>query len=370
MFSLNNKTHFSLLQAYVKPSDLAKKCKEYGYTSCGMIDYGNVSCVVDFCTEMKKVGIKPILGCEFEVVIEAGKDKGMPVIIIARNLAGWRQLIGLVTKSNSDELFIGKPHLDLASLLEVDAESLICISNNFVSPLSEKFASHFYLPSNSDCGLDLPKVALTNVHYINKEDSEYYRILLALRDNVRLKDIPEVEGIKYLPTLDKLKEMFNEEELANLDKVNSLCESYNVFSEPKLPTFQTPSGQTEDDYLRELCRQGWKSKIAKKVPAEKHNEYRDRVLEELKVIKLANLAGYFLIVQDFIRNSRENNVLVGPGRGSAAGSLVSYLIGITLIDPIPYGLLFSRFFNASRSYPKHLSFDEYKFVDDWRTVGS
>ena len=183
-----------------------------------------------------------------------------------------------------------------------------------------------------------------------------------------LKNPPElfVEDLSF-PTLEAFGK-FTQTQLDNLAKIDSMCEAYSIMQDPKLPHFACPNGMSEIDYLTELCRDGWKQFIKSKVPNKQHQEYADRVKLELKVVGLAHLSGYFLIVWDFIKYARDKGILVGPGRGSAGGCLVSYLLRITLIDPIPYGLLFSRFYNASRSYPKHVSFGEHKFVDDWRNT--
>lgn len=356
IFPLNNKTHYSILQAYTRPDKLVAACKAHGYQSCGLIDYGNVSGAVEFAEECKKAGIKPIFGCEFEVSPMAGIERGLPVIVIARNLAGWRTLIKLVTRSNHPDCYRDKALLDLSYLLSKVSSDLIILTDNYQEELND--FPHFF---------SLSGVAIGNAHYINDEDQESYRIVLALQAKGLLKDVPEQVG-KRLLTPDEYSE-FSTDQLVNLNRIDELCESYSIFAEPKLPTFETPNGVSQIDYLRQLCRDGWRSKIAPKVPSDQHETYRLRVLEELKVIELANLAGYFLIVADFIDHSRKLGALIGPGRGSVGGSLVAYLTNITNIDPVYYGLLFSRFFDASRSYPKHVSFDEYRFVDDWRTCG-
>ena len=146
-----------------------------------------------------------------------------------------------------------------------------------------------------------------------------------------------------------------EEEMENTKLVDSLCENYNILDKPHLPPFPCPDGANPDEYLRQLCRNGWRDKIANNIDKDLQNDYVNRIKYELEVLQGADLSSYFLIVQDIVNYVRTNNWLPGPGRGSAAGCLVSYLIGITSIDPIKYGLLFDRFYNAGRNSKDHIS---------------
>lgn len=349
MFPLLNKTHYSIQKAFTKPEELAKSAKAAGYTACGIIDNCTLAGCMEFYSACKDAGIKPIFGCDFS-------DKEKKLIILAINLQGWKQLMRLVTRNaeytgDDDINFVNKTML---------SNDLIVISSDPA-----------YLSSSAH-SFTYDAVALELCCYPKPSDKLSYQILRAL-------DLKE-----HLPKLQQQPpELFNEdlslpdqaawgrfssEQIANLALIELLCESYKITQDPKLPHFECPDGMKEIDYLTHLCREGWKEFIVGKVPKERHAEYAARVKQELKVIELANLSGYFLIVWDFIKQARDKNILVGPGRGSAGGCLVSYLLRITLIDPIPYGLLFSRFYNSSRSYPKHVSFGEYKFVDDWRNV--
>jgi DNA polymerase-3 subunit alpha len=146
-----------------------------------------------------------------------------------------------------------------------------------------------------------------------------------------------------------------EEEMENTKLVDALCENYNILDKPHLPPFPCPDGADPDEYLRQLCRNGWRDKIANVIDKDLQNDYVNRIKYELEVLQGADLSSYFLIVQDIVNYVRSNNWLPGPGRGSAAGCLVSYLIGITSIDPIKYGLLFDRFYNAGRNSKDHIS---------------
>ena len=152
-----------------------------------------------------------------------------------------------------------------------------------------------------------------------------------------------------------MNSLHTQEEIENTNFVNDLIEEYDILSKPKLPPFECPKGYDDAEYLRQLCRDGWKDKIANVIPKEDHQIYIDRIKYELDVLQGANLSSYFLIVQDIVEYVRKNGWLPGPGRGSAAGCLVSYLIGITSIDPIKYGLLFDRFYNAGRNTEGRIS---------------
>ena len=156
---------------------------------------------------------------------------------------------------------------------------------------------------------------------------------------------------------EEINALHTEEEIENTNYVNSLCENYDITSKPTLPSFKCPDGLSEAEYLRQLCRDGWRDKIADKVSnnTEMTTEYVDRIKYELSVLQTAGLSSYFLIIQDILQYVRSNEWLPGPGRGSAAGCMVSYLVGITAIDPIKYGLIFDRFYNSGRNTADHIS---------------
>ncbi len=350
MYPIINKTHFSLLQAFSKPDALAKAAKGQGYTSCGLMDNLSVSGAVEFASECKKAGIKPILGCDFSDKKEKDGLFSYTLYVIAKNLIGWKKLINLVTTHNRDGC------IEPESLAD---PSLIVISDS----------SLFLLSENS---FRLEDVAIKPSYYIKETDKISYQTLRALDLKISLSELDKNPPQLYkedlsFPTSDKWSS-FTQLQLDNLAKIDSMCESYSILQDPKLPHFECPNGMSEIEYLTELCREGWKTHIATKIDKKDHPIYAARIKQELKVIELANLSGYFLIVWDFIKDARDKGILVGPGRGSAGGCLVSYLLRIILINPIPYDLSFPRFYNASRSYPKHVSFSEYKFVDDWRNI--
>jgi DNA polymerase-3 subunit alpha len=159
----------------------------------------------------------------------------------------------------------------------------------------------------------------------------------------------------HILSQEEIKELHTEEEIENTNLIDSMCEEYDILSKPNLPPFSCPKGYTDAEYLRQLCREGWKEKIVTEIPESEHHLYIERIKYELDVLQGADLSSYFLIVQDIVNHVRDNSWLPGPGRGSAAGCLVSYLIGITDIDPIKYNLMFDRFYNAGRNTAEHIS---------------
>ncbi len=308
-FPIVNRTHYSILTAYSKPSEIAQKAKELGYDTVGLCDIGNISGVVDFVDSCKKEGVRPIIGCE----INGHK-------IFAKNYRGWKQLIQISTSWNCDEVF-DQGCLGSSDLLFTTDE-------------------------------------LRESRYIEKSDSEIYAIIRSLSNKCRIADLKTIEKVEglHFPLPEEIPDhpIYDE-----IDKI----ESFKITGPPKLPHFKCEGGEVA--YLRKLVNDAF-DKYKLKLKPDMIPVYENRIAYEMKVIEMANLAGYFLIVQDFVTKARSDGQLCAIGRGSAAGSLVSYLIGITLIDPIPYGLLFSRFFNASRAYPKHVDFSECPFIDEYR----
>ena len=220
--------------------------------------------------------------------------------------------------------------------------------------------------------LKIPSIATADSHYPEKKDSLDHLLLLCSSMKTTLRKIKsklinnEEVGFSafmkssnfHIPTLEEIQGLHTEVEIENTMRIADMCEEYDILSHPMLPKFKCPESQSEEGYLRQLCRDGWKNIL---IPSGRvntegvKNEYTERIKKELEVISNANLSGYFLIVRDIVNNVRSHGWLPGPGRGSAAGSLVSYLMGITQVDPIEYGLIFERFYNAGRNTEGHVS---------------
>jgi DNA polymerase-3 subunit alpha len=290
-----------LLKGFSKPKELAKKSKDNGYTACGITDYKSISGAVSFYQACKKVGIKAIIGCSF--------DK---YTLIAKNKNGWHDLIELVSSLDED----GNISFEISKRV-FDNHNLICLAD-------KKFNS---LGDDSYAYSDLMPVS----YYVNKEDSVLHRILLcsdlkttlpAIQKKLRSQTLPS-EVVEFF-TSDKYHLLDSEQasklsgDMSVIEEIVNKCEDYDILSRPMLPTFECPNGASEENYLKELCRIGWKKLLigsGKISSEEKKKEYADRFNEESSVIKDANLFGYFLIVQDIIRFVNDQGWLSGPGRG-------------------------------------------------------
>lgn len=315
-FPLCNYTHYSLLRAFSKPDELVSECKIRGYKACGIADYKTISGAVSFYSACKKNNIMPIIGCSFD-----------GFSLFAKNKDGWYELIELVSSIKDDEV-------DCKLLSKsVRSENLFKV-----------------MPSK-----DFPES-----YYVHKEDAELHRVLLC--SNLKCTMAKAKEKAKDTP----LKKFFNKDnfylkdlsvETDTFDEILNECEQYDILNNPMLPTFPCPNGQSEEDYLRKLARKGWGEKLGKNIKKgdDKWDLYGDRFKKEFEVIKEANLFGYFLIVSDIIRHVESQGWMAGPGRGSAAGCLISYLIGVTQVDPVKFDLIFERFYNSGRNTDGNVS---------------
>ena len=314
-YPLWNYTHYSLLKGYSKPKGLVKKCIDNNYKACGIADHKTLSGAVAFFQECKSAGIKPIIGCSFD-----------GFALFAKNKKGWFDLIKIVSDPDNNI------H---------DEADLIRINKSSINP----------------------------IYYVNKKDANLHRIMLASGMKTTLPKIQNkilnskedfdnrvfFEKDDYFVADAEQSAKFNAE---ILETVYNDCEEYDILSKPVLPTFPTPNGQSEKEYLKELCRDGWRKILVKEGKVgdqEAKDSYHHRFLREFDVIDEAELFGYFLIVQDIIKFVTDSGWIAGPGRGSAAGCLISYMLGITKIDPIQYDLLFERFYNSGRNTGDHIS---------------
>lgn len=404
---LHNHTHYSLLDGLSRPEQIADKCAKFDMKSCAITDHGNICGTIQFYQKLKKRKIKPILGIELYIceddstIQEKSNSKLSHMLLLAKNLKGWRDLIKIVSQSNHPSRFYHKPRLSLKDLEAYDSGNFICmtghlgsvISNNILSsdgvllPDAEKIfdnrlsylyeifgsenvfiecqqmdrlytqeqniITNFYR-NKTNSNKDLKLIATCDAHYVNKEDAVDQRVLLcnnlkttfaevSKKDNIPLKTFFHSD-MYYLLTPNEMEKLHTETELKNTLLVDSMCEEYEILVPPQLPKFSCPNNLLEKDYLYALCNSRLRS-----IPDPDRMSYKDRMSIELNTINKAGLSGYFLIVKDIIDFIKNNNWLPGPGRGSAAGSLISYLLGITSIDPIKYDLLFERFYNDGRN---------------------
>ncbi|HSV87762.1 MAG TPA: DNA polymerase III subunit alpha [Bacteroidales bacterium] len=382
-------TQYSILDGASQIEPLLDKVKNVGMDAIAITDHGNMYGVLHFTSAAQKKGIKPIIGCEVYVAETSRFDKkgredrsGYHLVLLAKNREGYDNLSRLVSLGFT-EGFYYTPRID-KELLKKNCKGLIalsaCLAGEVPQTLMERgveqagkvigefldiFGEDFYLelqrhgladqePVNQHL-LELAvrygvKVIATNdVHYINAEDARAHDILICLQTGKDLDDNNRMKysGQEYLKTGQEMAQLFSDipEALENTREIVDKVENYSITTKKiLLPVFPLPEGfSTEDEYLRHLAYQG-----ASELYHPTEGEITQRLDFELEVIKNMGFAGYFLIVQDFINQARRMGVSVGPGRGSAAGSVVAYCTGITTIDPIKYNLLFERFLNPER----------------------
>jgi DNA polymerase-3 subunit alpha len=350
---LRNHSHLSFLQAVSKPKEIAKKCAELGVEACALTDYGVLGGALEFSKACKKHGVKPILGIELPIICQDGRVVEM--IFLAKNLEGWQNLVKLTSLANTEEHHSGQPALRLSDD-NSEIQQYVPLSTTWCISLSSR---HQEIVDTFKPGYHT-KLALNNSHYINPEDKQDHQLLLASRLKTTLrkleKDISKA-GLYQEFFTDKDFSLcpedlvFTDEQIATTQKLADACENYDITQGPMLPHFKWTDGKSEIEYLREICREGWAKKSK---PNWDTKVYGDRVQAEFDVIEEADLSGYFLIVQDYVAWAKKR-MLIGPGRGSAAGSLVAYLSSITEVDPIPHDLIFERFYNAGRNTKDRVS---------------
>jgi len=360
---LKLKSHYSLLESSIRPDRLVKKLKTLGFSACALTDTRNISGAVDFSQTLKKAKIKPILGSEILL-----SDAKHYITCIAKNKNGWNNLIKLISRSNDpDRLEDDKPALRLSDF--ADVKDMICLLDYSLQldEIKEIFGKdNVFLTRNSDLAQNTKVVATPNPYYLDKTDSYDHKVLMCsyfkttynkLSDvvgksnNMQMKDFLLSDDY-YLPNPDEFKLRFTDEQIENTHLVNSMCEDYSITGKPRTPTFDCPNGLSEIDYLKALARQGYTNKKKDDWDAK---VYGDRAKLELDTIERVGLAGYF---QDYVNWAKSNRCLVGPARGSSAGSLTAYLTGITTVDPIPYDLLWERFYNEGRNSADKVSFPD------------
>lgn len=386
---LHNHTCYSLLDGACKIREMVSQAKELGMDTLAITDHGVMYGVIEFYKEAHKAGIKPIIGCEVYVAPRTFRDKvaGLDdspyhLVLLAENQEGYQNLLKLVSLSWL-EGFYYKPRVD-KSLLKKHSRGLIALSACLAGEIpalilqgKEEEArqaalayqdifgpDHFYLELQ-DHGLPeqrqvnaalialskscrLPLVATNDVHYLRRQDAAIQDIMLCIQTGKTLQDQNrlrfETEEF-YLKSPEEMNLLFGDypEALANTVEIAGRCQVEFTFGHNYLPYYQVPDGYTVDSYLEELCRRGLQARYGAVTPL-----HRERLDYELSIIRKMGYSSYFLIVWDFIHYARKQGIFVGPGRGSAAGSLVAYTLKITDIDPLRYDLLFERFLNPER----------------------
>ena len=382
-------SEYSLLDGACRIRDVVARAKELGMDSLAITDHGVMFGVIDFWRECRKQGIHPVIGCEVYTAARTMHDKDPDkdkyqghLVLLAENQTGYQNLIKIVSLGFT-EGFYYKPRID-KDVLRAHSEGIICLSACLAGnvqrallnrdfegarrealELQEIFGEGNFFLEIQDQGLDeekairadqirlsretgIPMVATNDAHYVNREDAQAHDILLAIQTATNIYDENRMRfGTDqfYLKSEGEMKALFPEipEAVENTHDIAMRCNVEFRFGEYHLPEFIPPAGKTNREYLRELCETGIRGRYD-----EVTKDLQDRLDYELGVIESMGYVEYFLIVWDFINYAKRNGIMVGPGRGSAAGSLVAYCLHITDIDPIRYSLIFERFLNPER----------------------
>ena len=382
-------TEYSLLDGACRISELPKRVKEAGQEACAITDHGCMYGVVDFYKACKKEGVKPIIGCEVYVAPRTRFDKVFQVdnkpyhlVLLCENQQGYQNLIKLVS-AGYIEGFYSKPRVDL-ELLEKYHEGLIALSACLAGEIPRKlstgdfsgaketalryrdiFGEGNYFLEVQDHGIEeqrrilpllrrlsketgIPLAATNDCHYLKKEDARMQNVLVCIQTNHTVDEQNDMEFPTeefYLKNREEMAEALPgfEDALDNTAAIAARCQVEFTFGKTQLPHFETPDGRTSEEYFTDLCTRGLKKRYGTITP-----ELQERFDYEMSVVKKMGYVDYYLIVYDFIRYAKSRDIPVGPGRGSGAGSLLAYCMGITGVDPIKYQLIFERFLNPER----------------------
>jgi len=383
-------TQYSLLDGACHLEKLVQKAKKLKLPALAITDHGNLFGAIHFYNLCLKHGVKPIIGCEVYVAPESrfkkeykqGEESNFHLILLAKNEVGYKNLLKL-TSAGFLEGFYYKPRID-KELLAAHSEGLIGLSACLKGEIpfaavkgdinqAYKFADeyntifgkgNFYLEimengikeqtiANKNLvkiskDLDIPLVATNDVHYLEQHQAFAHEVLMSIQTQTTIDDPKRFKFSSdtfYFRTPDEMKEIFKDypDAIKNTIEITQKCNLTFDFTQTHLPKFPLSAGETENEYLKKLCCDNLASRYSKNL-----NKVNERLDYELDVIRKTGFSSYFLIVWDLIKYSKENNIPVGPGRGSAAGSIVSYLLGITDVDPLKYNLLFERFLNPER----------------------
>ena len=382
-------TEYSLLDGACRIDRMFEHLKSMGQTACAITDHGVMYGCVAFFDAAKAAGIKPIIGCEVYVSTRTRFDKvnridgNSHLILLCKNETGYKNLIKMVS-AGFLEGFYSKPRID-KDLLEQYHEGLICLSACLAGEIPKAilagdyerakqtalyyrdlFGEGNYYLELQDHGLEedqvvlpqlirlsretgIPMAATNDAHYITKEDAKMQSILLCIQTGKTIADADRMEFQTdefYLKSTDEMYDLFSmvPEACENTNKIAEQCNFEFTFGETKLPYFRAPDGMDNQAYFEKLCWEG----LERRYPGKVTDALRERLSHEINVVKTMGYTNYYLIVYDFINYAKSRDIPVGPGRGSGAGSLAAYCVGITDIDPIRYNLIFERFLNPER----------------------
>ena len=383
-------SQYSLLDGAIRFEDLFERARQFHMDALALTDHGNMFGVIEFYQKAIQHGIKPIVGCEAYVAPtdrherKPGSDKPYHLTLLAKNRTGYHNLVQLVSLAHL-EGFYYKPRVDKELLSRyqeglfalsgcMKGEIASCILNDRMDRALDAareyrqiFGERFFLEIQknkvegqelinqkiAEIGekLDIPLVVTNDCHYLRREDARAHEVLLCIQTGKTLNDTDRMRFSSdefYFKSPDEMEALFAEypDALANTRRIAEQCNLEMRFGEYEFPRFSPPEGKSLDSYLEELSRTGLQGRL--RHIAEPHDKYWTRLEKELEMIRSMGFAGYFLIVADFINFAKGRGIPVGPGRGSAAGSLVAFALRVTDIDPIRYGLLFERFLNPER----------------------
>ncbi len=393
-------TEYSLLDGSIRMKELMKKAVEFGMPAVAMTDHGNLFGAIEFYQEAQRAGVKPIIGCEVYVAPGSHKDRppsrrdsAYHFTLLAENETGYRNLVKLVTVAHLDG-FHYAPRID-KELLAAHSTGLIGLSGCLAGEINSAIqannvekarqsaaayrdilgAQNFFLElhdhgmgEQKTCNTELVQmardlgvglIAANDVHFLRRSDHEAHDVMLCIgtgkmvQDETRMRYLPEL----YFKSPAEMRQVFRDfpEAITNTLHVGERCQLDLEFGRSKYPEYPAPAGKSREDYLRELCYQGLCARYGERATSDP--ELTRRLEYELGVLETTGFVSYLLIVWDFIHFAKEKGIPVGPGRGSAAGSIVAFVLGITDIDPLQYGLIFERFLNPDRVSPPDIDVD-------------
>ena len=406
-------TEYSLLDGAIRMRELMKKAREFRMPAVAMTDHGNLFGAIEFYQEAKRAGIKPIIGCEAYIAPRSHKDRPNSMreaayhfTLLAQDEIGYHNLVKLISTAHLDG-FHYRPRID-KELLAAHSKGLIGLSGCLASEVNSAIQSNkidigtqaaaeyrdilgpenFFMEMHNHgmeeqqwCNAVLPKiakdlgvglVAANDVHFLRRDDHDAHDVMLCIgtgkmvQDEQRLRYLPEL----YFKSPEEMREVFRDfpEAIANTLAIAERCNLEIELGKSKYPEYPVPEGTTREGYLRDLCAKGLRERYGERATIDPPsvaaatcgaagNQLQQRLDYELGVLENTGFVSYILIVWDFIHFAKGRGIPVGPGRGSAAGSLVAYVLGITDIDPLQYGLIFERFLNPDRISPPDIDVD-------------